>query len=243
MMQTLCGSQREIFIVIESIPSQIKEFGSLRNFWEGSRERSIQQIKPFLMNVRYSASYYKTKLHRIYVTQSLQTMHDDHTSMLSEDSIQYDRFLSFKVYSDKLNLDTLITQNDAISVVMKINNDNEVNYYICKRNPASRTCKLYCINFDDNDGFNKCGLWYAPISISTECLPEQYTRDRINNMLSDYAILAPCISSEPTLRSCYTVFSKKWQYRIMRNQHQSPKLSHDFILDIYDIHNKDLTNL
>ena len=35
------------FLSLLNLPSQIKEFGSLRNFWEGSRERSIQQIKPF----------------------------------------------------------------------------------------------------------------------------------------------------------------------------------------------------
>ena len=229
------------FLSLLNLPTQIKEFGSLRNFWEGSRERAIQQIKPFLKSVRYSSSYYKTKLHRMYVTQSLQNMHDDHTSMVTEDSIQYDRFLSFKVYSDKQNLDTLITEHDAISAVI-IENDNKMPiYYICKRIPASGTCQLHRINFADEEGFNKCGLWYAPISISTECLPGQYSRDKISDMLSDYAIAAPCISSEPTLRCCYTVFSKQWQYRIMRNQHQSPKLSHEFILHIYDSHQRQRT--
>ena len=229
------------FLSLLNLPSQINEFGSLRNFWEGSRERSIQQIKPFLMNVRYSSSYYKTKLHRMYVTQSLQNMHDDHTLLLSEDVTRYDRFSSFKVYGDKIQISTLASEHQAVSVVMIHDKENALNYYVCQRIPSTKTCKLYCVNFVDQDGFNKCGLWYAPISISTECLPEQFTRDQINNMLYDYAILCPCISSEPILQKCYTAFSKKWQYRIMRNQHQLPELSYDFILHIYDNHQKKQT--
>ena len=50
------------FLSLLNLPSQIAKFGSLRNYWEGSQERSIQQIKPFLIGMRSSSSFYKTKL-------------------------------------------------------------------------------------------------------------------------------------------------------------------------------------
>ena len=231
------------FLSLLNLPSQIKKFGSLRHYWEGSRERSIQQIKPYLMNVRSSSSYYKTKLHRMYVTQSLQNMHDDHSIALSDNTTQYDRYLSFKVYSDKLNLDTLIVQRNTISVVLTTTMSSFPQYYVCQRDSHTKRCKLFTVKFEDVNGFNKCGLWYAPITISTSPLPEKYTRHSINEMASDYGILCPCITSDPNLKCCYTAFSKNWKYRIMSNKHSLPVLSYDFISFIYDKKTSDQQNI
>ena len=50
------------FLSLLNLPLQISTFGRLRLYWEGSRERSIQQIKPFLVNMRQTSSFFKTKL-------------------------------------------------------------------------------------------------------------------------------------------------------------------------------------
>ena len=57
------------FLSLLNLPSQISKFGSLRNYWEGSQERSIQQIRPFLIGMRSSSSFYKTKLKHMYILQ------------------------------------------------------------------------------------------------------------------------------------------------------------------------------
>lgn len=45
------------FLSLLNLPDQIKEFGSVRNYWEGTRERYIQLVKPFMKNNRKTDTY------------------------------------------------------------------------------------------------------------------------------------------------------------------------------------------
>ena len=45
-----------------NINSQVSEFGPLRWYWEGTRERFIQTVKKVLVSMRRSASYFSKKL-------------------------------------------------------------------------------------------------------------------------------------------------------------------------------------
>ena len=47
------------FLSLLNLPSQVLKFGNLRYYWEGSRERSIQQIKPYLINIRLTSPFSK----------------------------------------------------------------------------------------------------------------------------------------------------------------------------------------
>ena len=106
--------------------------------------------------------------------------------------------------------------------------------FICQRVKDSYRCQLFSISFDNKSGFNKCGLWYAPINIESVPLPETYDRGSINEMACDYAILCPCISSVPELKCYYTSFSKKWQYRTKSSSSTYPMMSNNFILSLID---------
>ena len=54
------------FLSLLNLPSQIAKFGNVRLYWEGSRERSIQQIKPFLVNMRSTSSFLTTKISKFH---------------------------------------------------------------------------------------------------------------------------------------------------------------------------------
>ena len=222
------------FLSLLNLPDQISHFGSLTNYWEGSRERSIQQIKPYLINMRSSSSFCKAKLKKMYTTQTLKNMYEDHSPPTMAQSIKNDRYSSFKVYPESRSLTSLIEENDVLSVIVTKSEQNEEDYFICKRIKESSLCQLFKVAFDDKSGFNKCGLWYAPLHIDSVPLSNTYDRGFINEMACDFAILCPCISSVPDLKSCYTLFSKNWQYRTSSFSSDYPTFSYNFILSIFN---------
>ena len=53
------------YLSLLNIAEQVAEFGSLRWYWDGTRERYIQTVKRYLVAMRHSTSYFHTKIIQI----------------------------------------------------------------------------------------------------------------------------------------------------------------------------------
>lgn len=201
------------FLSLLNLPSQVEKFGSLKNFWEGSRERSIQQIKPYLIKTRSTSSFYKTKLQKMYIAQTLQNiseeMNDDNTS----ENRRYERYSSFVMYSHTQEIADLIVNKNVLSGIVIDHEFVRDKFYICQRMRDSNFCAMHEIVFDDEEGFNKCGIWYAPIEVKESASHMEMTKAKIENIVIDYVLLLPCISEHEDLNRCYTVLCKSWKTR------------------------------
>ena len=228
------------FLSLLNLPSQIEYFGSLKNFWEGSRERSIQQIKPYLIKMRLTSSFYKKKLQRMYTTQTLQNICDDNDHEDSRQVPSYDRFLSFRVYSYNDVLESFVTDRHVISVIVLDLKNRKDEIFICQRSRKSNNIKLHHIAFDDKEGFNKCGLWYAPFQFEISSDAVEYTKNEIDTMVVDYALMLPCMSCHDFLSCCYAVISREWKTRTTASKLSLPMLSYDFVSSTIDRHAKKL---
>ena len=89
---------------------------------------------------------------------------------------------------------------------------------------------MYQVSFKDNDGFNKCGMWYAPMEIAVANIDNELSQEEIENKCEDYALLCPCISLEDSLNECYTVVFKSWKYRFPSKTRATPELSMQMFL-------------
>ena len=228
------------FLSLLNLPMQIKKFGSIKNYWEGSRERSIQQIKPFLIKMRSSASFYRAKMKHMYISQTLKHLNEDElfTSVSDEfcegrDSI-YNRYLSFKVYSDCLDFLNISESLKVLSVVLLKNQFGSIDHFICQRIKGKNKIQLHLITFDDTDGFNKMGLWYAPLSVNIKKDTQEYSPKEIHETAYDFGLVCQCLSKFPLLRKCYTVVTQSWKYRNEDGDHCLPLLSKDFFLNTYN---------
>ena len=68
---------RANYLSLLNLPQQIKMFGPLRLYWEGSRERFIQSIKPYMKTGRESATNYETQLQNLYHEFALNMLCDN----------------------------------------------------------------------------------------------------------------------------------------------------------------------
>ena len=116
----------------------------------------------------------------------------------------------------------MIAFRQVISAVSLKYNSSENKLYVCQRNKP-RTCLLYLITFNDDEGFNKCGIWHAPVEITVANVNDELSQHQINNLCEDYAI----VSSDPYLSSCYSVLYKSWKYRDKKSSKSFPYLSNN----------------
>ena len=213
------------FLSLLNLHEQIEKFGSIRCYWEGSRERSIQLIKPYLINMRSTTSFYKTKLNHMYVSQTLKNLtEEDASKQTIKDASLNNRLHSFKIYSVHDVLSQMIIFNQPMSAVLMTYNSTEPKLYICQRNQP-RTCLLFLVTFNDNDGFNKCGMWYAPLEITVANIDNELFPIDIKKKAIDYAILCPCVNDDLNLNSCYAVIYKSWKSRSRTELQSFPYLS------------------
>ena len=65
---------RPNFLSIWNLSEQIDQFGSVRDYWEGTYERYIQYVKPFMKNVRNTESYLGVQLSNIHNSHLLNNL-------------------------------------------------------------------------------------------------------------------------------------------------------------------------
>ena len=166
----------------------------------------------------------------MYVNETLDTINKEiiasaTTSQTYDTSPHYEKYSSFKTYGVNENMEYLIASGKVISALYISINDTEHKFYLCKRTASPNTCVLFQILQNDNEGFNKCGMWYAPISLSVFPLREFWSQHDIDSMADDYVILCPCISANDSFRLSYAVISRSWKYRNKHNDLSLPLLS------------------
>ena len=101
------------FPSLKNLPRQIQYFGPLRWYWEGTRERYIQQVKQVLVSMRKTTSYFEKKL--IY-------LHTANTSMWIKESIEVrkraDYYGGYHRYQGREEVMKTFTSGKVLSGVM-----------------------------------------------------------------------------------------------------------------------------
>ena len=172
----------------------------------------------------------------MYTSQSLQNIVNNCQDEKMQNNPVYDRFLSFNIYSHSIDLFQLLEGRKPLSAIVLEEDEIRDCFYLCQKQKDNSKIVLREIKFDDKEGFNKCGLWYAPINLTVSFSNKELSKENIDINVIDYALLIPCISSHEELNSCYTVVTKKWKTRITAAKLAFPALSFDFISSTLQIH-------
>ena len=211
---------RPNFLSILNLSDQIDKFGCIRDYWEGTFERFIQYVKPFMKNVRNSESYLGLQLSNIHKSHLLNNLIQQF-----EDSIQtsYERHKNVIIYASiQVCQHSAITGEVLLGIIVN-EYDGKCVFSLCKKDNG---IGLYQIDFDDDHGYHKCGMWYTNITFQES---KQHIRstNELDQYSFDYFIGIPDYHNQDNEVIAYTILSKNWTCR---------KQSGDFMLPIISYH-------
>ena len=205
------------FLSLLNLALQQQYFGSVRNFWEGERERYIQHIKPLLSHLRHSTSFLLTKLERLYqfiaLDYVIESIPNGIGASISEPN--YERYTDFIIYKNLETVNKLLAENKPISgielnVTSLTNNTNSF-CVVIKTAHQSLTC--YKIVFLETDGYIRCAHFYKDIQLFVEnvnILSIYQSKHHLQTNIVDFILLVPNLEKNNKLD--YTILTSEWMY-------------------------------
>ena len=206
------------FLCLLNLKEQIERYGPIRNFWEGSRERYIQNIKPYFKHTRETISFLKIQMEKLSKTQVLTSLCQESDIMLKQKT--YERYHSLVSYKNIETVLDLIKNENPISVLYEEKTDNMDLVYIPIKH--KKQIKLHQINFYDRGGVIIYNAYFAQIRFEAESC---YTFDQIQDIDLQKYCPSLCLPRKVDTKVMYSVLAKNWLYRTSFGKFELPKIS------------------
>ena len=210
--------QRSNFLCLLNLPEQIKRFGSIRNYWEGSRERFIQFIKPLMKSTRETTSYLKVQLEKLNNGQVIDNLYKEVNT--TNEGVSYDRFKPFVIYDNIEHVNNVIADGGPLSLLKNSQLSKGTVYVAVK---GVNSISLHEVIFDDQNGQHASFLFYATIRLMlSDHLSYSSSKD-IN-----YEVFCPCLGISLNIEEdnkYYTCLSSDWLYRGKGGSFKLPSLN------------------
>ena len=212
------------FLSLLNLPDQISNFGSLRHYWEGSRERYIQIIKPFMKNMRQTDSFLATKMVQIYTKNILNNFLDIHENGIKH--TKYDRYKTSFIYSTINEIESHIKDGKVLFMLHIAKNTSDT-VYMCTKVDNQEYCVP--VNFDDNNGIHIWNQWYSKLYIGSD--QQMLYKELVtnNSLRIDYCLGIPQSESNQIYR--YNVINSNWMSRDQRGKFNLPSLSNEIFIE------------
>ena len=214
-----CTWMKSNFLSILNLPFQIKHFGHLRHFWDGTHERAIQNIKPYLKRARSTETYFHKKMEEMYTNQFIDIVSDyffQKSRLTNQCNFEYpeykvyDRFDDFRVYSSNTDISELIEQKYPISGVLIYNNEIHKKIpIVCKRNSQSKNIDCYQLLFEENSGYYYLGHYFVFLE-GTKIVNSYEKKSFIEDLQSAAIILLPDMHDNDE-ENGYTIITDDWK--------------------------------
>ena len=213
------------FLSLLNLTDQINTFGHIRNYWEGSRERYIQLVKPFMKNNRNTASYLQIQLKNV-LSQTILSQVEANLSLQETPQTHYARYSRFRRYRS-LN-DVLIAIEDKEPIQCVIINDDDGTELVCTVTGRTAPFALHAIICNDHEGFNHCGLYYCPIHMKTDS--SIMVCETIEDLQKKTICGVVCVCFVE--RQSYMMFNDDWLYRFDDGKFSLPSFVKELSVDI-----------
>ena len=183
------------FVSLLNLHGKILEYGPVYLYWEGVRERFIQNIKPVLLNMRTTVSYLTKKLEKIHQDSTFEIIYDSHNKVGVNHQIRYEDFETFDSLSEARGR---IDNNDSISgIVIQL---GKTTYGIIIK--TKTTYGFYPLAFEDNCGFHSMNLWYSKVQVNSKYVFSFLSKEQLSNKVSDYIMIIPY---DPCIKQWYGI--------------------------------------
>ena len=212
---------RANYLSLLNLPRQIKTFGPLRLYWEGSRERFIQEIKPYMKTGRESSTNYEIQLQHIYQEFALNTLCDS-----SDSDNQSLKEKKSRKYQGVWDIKSVINRGSAFTLVYFPTRTAKM-FLVVIRNICQDIC-LHKVVFDDNKG--KCinSMWFTTCNITAQAYKTFASEDEFLAMEFIDCLASPRVFTNDK-SIYYNILSEDWRYRNALGELKLPTISMNLI--------------
>ena len=214
---------RPNFLSILNLSEQIDQFGSIHDYWEGTHERYIQYVKPFMKNVRNSESYLGIQLLNIHNSHVLNNIFEQFNDDIKP---SYERHKNVIIYSSLESCQQSTKTGQVILGIIIEDSGSECVYFLCRQNNC---IGLHPVRFNDNFGYHKHGMWYTEITLQESHKQIESTKD-IDQYKHHFCIGIPdSCRNYSNKEFTYTILSKNWTCRKQSGKFMLPNISQQII--------------
>ena len=196
-----------------NLAAQIKKYGPIRWYWEGTRERYIQTVKKGLVSMRKSTSYFVRKM---VVMQKLGTMawlkeklRRTRGREKSDYSCMYFRYESIHEIRQNLKNGVVIS-----GLTTKLDDGTTLagHFWVVYGNKGSEL-SIVPIAMEREEETSKvlCGMNYHKYSLDEDNCVHGMSREDLKNGTSDYCVLLPYKENKKDFESLYGVVFSDWE--------------------------------
>ena len=198
---------RSNFLSLLNLPYQISQYGPLRLYWEGNRERYIQVVKPILVNKRTTVSYLETKLKKIY---KLSTFKNMLSHKIASRQLQTNKQnLDIKIYLNLQKVKEKIKMMESIGGIILRSSSNAICVIVKKGNMYLG----YEIQVLLTEKFYKGNLPFFQLMINEKNPMQFLSLDNINHALKDYTMMVPFVPNDKARENNgYAIITKNWKF-------------------------------
>ena len=213
--------QRSNFLCLLNLPDQVERYGSVRKYWEGSRERFIQFMKPLMKSTRETASYLKIQLEKLNKGQLMQKLYK--TIQTDEHISTYVRFKPLVIYDSVEHLETEIKLGGPLSLLRESQLNKDRVFAVVKGNDC---ISLHEVLFNDRNGQYICYLFYCPLTMNSQVYVSFSTLQEINFKVFKVSLAFSRSNHEScSLSNHYACTSNDWLYRKKGGTFALPELN------------------
>lgn len=211
--------KRSNFLCLLNLPEQIYHFGPIRNYWEGSRERIIQSIKPFMKRNRDTSSFLKIQLEKYskieFLSNTLKTITDE------SEKFKYERYRNQAFYNSLNMLNSIISAGKPFGCIrLELNGS----YHLFATVKKKKSIDLYSVKCNDDRCIQVYGMYYTPIKIIGEPFLTIRDSKHIKEFSFESIICLPIFQGTECL---YCIISNIWQTREKYGKFTSPSVSNE----------------
>ena len=197
-----------------NLAQQIKKYGPIRWYWEGTRERYIQTVKKVLVSMRKSTSYFARKM---VIMQKLGTMawlNEKLRRKMGREKRDYSR-MCFRYenihevrhkYKNGVVMSGLTTKLDDGTTLAG-------HFWIVYGKRGSKNLTIVPIVMDREEETSKvlCGMNYHKYSLDEDNCVGGLSRQDLKNGTSDYCVLLPYKENKKDFELLYGIVFSDWE--------------------------------
>ena len=220
------------FLSLLNLAEQISTFGSVRLYWEGTRERFIQTAKAVLVSFRTSTSYFLAKMGLI---QKLNTLEWLKKEMFAYGEAE-ERFKGCHRYDSLEEVKQKFEAGLPLSAfyVGEEGSSNEVYILFGKRNTFNFVPISYVMG---SQCPQECGFYYADCNLleSDAVIDEDgmFDKEQFREMCASYCLLLPYLVKNRTFKRQYAFVFSDWDVLDWKAEKNIPSICNElFLIDV-----------